>query len=105
MQGSAIAEPSWPSSPAGELRGPVSRRRSSFPSHFFWFSGLFSKHRSRIDAILEPLQSYLRYRCGELRFVGFGGRLTIQTRKNIENYRRKGLTGDPSGGPLPWGFG
>src|SRR3954471_19048547 len=53
--------PTWPSSPAGGLGGRPRAVDSPFWACFLWFSGLFSKHRSRIDVILEPLQSYLRY--------------------------------------------
>src|SRR3954471_23316828 len=90
--------PSW-GAPGGRLRGLV----LVFWVRVLWFSGLFSKHRSRIDAILEPLRSYLRYGHIGPCFVGFRDRLTLQTCQNVEGYRRKGLTGDPVGGPLPQG--
>src|SRR4051812_8285255 len=92
--------PSW-GAPGGRLRGLV----LVFWVRVLWFSGLFSKHRSRINAILEPLRSYLRYGRNGPCFVGFQGRLVIQTWRNVEGYRRKGLTGDPTGGPLPLGVG
>src|SRR3954469_2077116 len=90
--------PSW-GAPGGRVRGLVV---------VFWvrvlrFSGLFSKHRSRIDAILEPLRSYLRYGRNGPYFVRFRCRLVIQTCQNVERYRRNGLSGDPAGGPQPLG--
>src|SRR3954466_4496927 len=60
-------------------------------------------HRSRIDAILEPLRSYLRYGHSGPCFVRFRGRLVIQTCQNVERYRRNGLSGTLQGVPSPWG--
>src|SRR5437588_693567 len=91
----------WPSSPAGELGAPSGGVGSSFSLCVLWFSGLFSKHRSRIDTILEPLRSYLRYGHNGPCFVGFRDRLVIQTWRNVEGYHRKGPSVDPAGGPLP----
>src|SRR5436189_3175238 len=62
-------------------------------SVFPWFSGLFSKHRSRMNVILEPLRSYLRYGHNGPYFVRYKGRLVIQTCQNVEKYRRNGLSG------------
>src|SRR3954471_12269422 len=87
--------PSW-GAPGGRLRGPV----LVFWGRVLWFSGLFSKHRSRIDVILEPLRRYLRYGRNGPCFVGFKCRLTLQTCRNVGIYHRKGLSGDPAGGPL-----
>src|SRR2546430_75282 len=54
--------------------------------------------------ILEPLRSYLRYGHNGSCFVGFRGRLTLQTPRNVEGYRRNGLSGTQQGGPCPfWG--
>src|SRR3954463_12343688 len=51
--------------------------------------------------ILEPLQSSLR--CGRNGpcFVGFRGRLTLQTPRNAEGYRRNALSGTQNGVPCP----
>src|SRR5438270_635668 len=84
-------------------RGSVMRRRFAFSARILWFSGLFSKHRSRIDVILKLLRSYLRYGHNGLCFVRFRGRLTLQTPRNVEGYHQKGLIGDPVRGPLPQG--
>jgi len=48
---------SFPARLSSDLGGVV----SPFWARILWFSGLFSKHRSRIDMILEPLRSFLRY--------------------------------------------
>src|SRR5438270_63558 len=81
-----------------------SRRRFALLSVFPWFSGLFSNHRSRINVILEPLRSYLRYEHNGSYFVGFRGRLTLQTLRNVEGCRRNGLLGTQQGVPCPyWG--
>src|SRR3954470_2144968 len=95
--------PTWPSSPAGGLGGRPRAVDLPFWACFLWFSGLFLKHRSRIDTILEPLRSYLRYGHNGPCFVGFRGHLTLQTPQNVERYHQKGLIGDPVGGPLPQG--
>src|SRR5204862_232011 len=55
----------WPS-PIAELpcwgaRGSVMRRRFAFSARILWFSGLFSKHRRRMNVIRGPLRSSLRY--------------------------------------------
>src|SRR3954468_20361737 len=103
--GSAMGWPSpcvcrarpWPTPIAGlpcwGARGSVARRRFAFSARILWFSGLFSKHRSRINVILEPLQSYLRYGHNGPCFVGFRGRLSLQTPRNVEGCRRNGLSG------------
>src|SRR3954462_12435849 len=91
--------PTWPSSPAGGLGGRPRAVDSPFSACFLWFSGLFSKHRSRIDFILELLRSYLRYEHNGSCFVGFRGRLTLQTPRNVEGYRRNGLSGTQQGVP------
>src|SRR5436190_166410 len=114
--GSAMGWPSpcvcrarpWPTPIAGlpcwGARGSVMRRRFAFSARILWFLGLFSKHRSRIDVILEPLRSYLRYGHNGPCFVGFRGRLTLKTPQNVEGYRRNGLSGTQNGVPCPyWG--
>src|SRR4051812_369675 len=93
----------WPT-PMAELpcwgaRGSAKRRRFALLSVFPWFSGLFSKHRSRIIVILEPLRSSLRYGRNGPCFVGFRGRLTLQTPRNVEGCRRNGLSGTQQGVP------
>src|SRR3954470_19883628 len=61
-------------------------------------------HRSRIDAILEPLRSYLRYGRNGPCFIRFRGRLVVQTCQNVEKYHRNGLSGTLQGVPYPnWG--
>src|SRR5436190_1765921 len=61
-------------------------------------------HRSRIDAILEPLRSYLRYGRNGPCFVRFRDRLVFQICQNVEGYRRNGLSGTQQGVPCPfWG--
>src|SRR5436190_640371 len=57
LRGSAMAEPR---SRAPQLGGSGLGHASSFRPfcvRILWFLGLFSKHRSRIDMILEPLRS------------------------------------------------
>src|SRR3954469_24888455 len=93
----------WPT-PMAELpcwgaRGSARRRRFALLSVFPWFSGLFSRHRSRMNVILEPLRSYLRFEHNGSCFVGFRGRLTLQTPQNVEGYRRNGLSGTQQGIP------
>src|SRR5436189_285840 len=66
----------------------------------FWFSRLFSKPRIFTYTTLFRSRSYLRYGRNGHCFVGFRGRLVIQTWQNIERYRRKGLSGDLAGGTL-----
>src|SRR2546430_1023074 len=78
----------WPS-PIAELpcwgaRGSVMRRRFAFSARILWISGLFSKHRSRMNVILGPLRSSLRYGRNGPCFVRFQGRLTFQTPRNVE---------------------
>src|SRR5436190_11025242 len=95
--------------PCWGARGSAKRRRFALLSVFPWFSGLFSKHRSRMIVILKPLRSYLRYGRNGSCFVGFRGRLTLQTCQNVEGYHRKRLTGTLQGVPCPrgwpWGVG
>src|SRR5438270_253780 len=85
----------WPTD-MGELPGcgvRGSARQSWFAllRAFPWFSGLFSKHRTRINMILEPLRRSLRYGRNGPCFVGFRGRLTLQTPRNVEGRRRNEL--------------
>src|SRR2546430_2061638 len=114
--GSAMGWPSpcvcgarpWPTHmaelPCWGARGSAICRRFALLRAFLWFSGLFSKHRSRINVILEPLRSYLRYEHNGSCFVGFRGRLTLQTLRNVEGYRENGLSGPQQGVPcLYWG--
>src|SRR3954470_14299266 len=109
--GSAMGWPSlsvcearpWPT-PMAELpcwgaRGSAKRRRFALLSVFPWFSGLFSKHRSRMIVILEPLRSSLRYGRNGSCFVGFRCRLTLQTPRNVEGCQRNGLSGTQHGVP------
>src|SRR4051812_15680101 len=57
-----------------------------------------------MNVILEPLQSYLQYGHNGSCFVGFRGRLTLQTPRNVEGYRKNGLSGTQQGVPcLYWG--
>src|SRR2546430_796268 len=79
MWGSAIAEPHGRAPQLGCPGAPFRGVISTFLLRVLWFSGLLSKYRSRIDAILKPLRSYLRYGCSGFCFVGFQGRLIIQT--------------------------
>src|SRR5436189_55738 len=115
-RGSAMGWPSlcvygarpWPTHmaelPCWGARGSAMRRRFALLSVFPWFSGLFSKHRSRMNAILEPLRSSLRYGRNGSCFVGFRGRLTLQTPRNVEGCQRNGLSGTQNGVPWPyWG--
>src|SRR2546430_1706748 len=67
----------------------------------FWFLELFSMYRNRIDAILEPLRSYLRYGRNGLCFVGFSDHLVIQTCQHVEKYHRNGLSRTLQGVPCP----
>src|SRR3954468_11512803 len=98
----------WPT-PMAELpcwgaRGSAKRCRFALLSVFPWFSGLFSKHRSRMNMILEPMRSYLRYEHNGSCFVGFRDRLTLQTLRNVEGCRENGLSGTQQGVPsLYWG--
>src|SRR3954463_9226053 len=98
----------WPTHmaelPCRGARGSARRRRFALLSAFPWFSGLFSKHRGRMNVILEPLRSYLRYGRNGSCFVGFRGRLILQTPRNVEGCRRNGLSGTQKGIPsLHWG--
>src|SRR3954469_8583834 len=89
--GSAMGWPSpcvcearpWPTHlaelPCWGARGAARRRRFALLSAFLLFLGLFSKHRSRMNVILELLRSYLRYEHNGPCFVGFRDRLTLQT--------------------------
>src|SRR2546430_1139843 len=57
-----------------------------------------------MNVILEPMRSYLRYERNGSCFVGFRGRLTLQTPRNVEEYRENGLSGTQQGVPCPfWG--
>src|SRR5436190_1390480 len=56
-------------------------------------------HRSRINAILEPLRRSLRYGRNGPCFVGFRDRLVVQTCQNVEERRRNGLSGTLQGVP------
>src|SRR5438270_490633 len=100
-----MAEPHGRAPQMGSSGASSSGVGSSFPLRVLWFSGLFSKHRRQIDMILEPLRNYLRYARRELCLVRFRDRLTLQTGQNVKDYHRKGLIGDPGGGPLPLGVG
>src|SRR3954466_7229946 len=98
----------WPTHmaelPCCGARGSARGCRFSLLSVFPWSSGLFSKHRSHIDMILEPLRSSLRYGRNGPCFVGFRDRLTLQTLRNVEGYRENGLSGTQKGVPCPnWG--
>src|SRR3954465_14714078 len=53
--------------------------------------------------ILEPLRSSLRYGRNGPCFVGFRGRLTLQTPRNVEGYRRNVQSGTQDGVPCPNG--
>src|SRR5436190_740320 len=53
--------------------------------------------RGRIYVIIEQLRSDLRYEHNGSCFVGFRGRLTLQTPRNVEKYRRNGLSGTQQG--------
>ena len=68
-----------------------------------WFFELFLVHRSRIDAILEPLRRSLRHGRNGPCFVGFRDRLVIQTCQNVEERRRNGLSGTLQGVPCSMG--
>src|SRR4051812_19483564 len=64
-------------------------------------------HRSRIDAILEPLRSYLRYGHNGPCFVRFGGRLVIKHVKTSRNVVETACRGPCRGSPAipgarPW---
>src|SRR5437588_764659 len=98
----------WPTHmaelPCWGARGLARRRRFALLSVFPWFSGLFLKHRSRIDVILEPLRISFRYGRNGPCFIGFRGRLTFQTPRNVEGYRENELSGTQKGVPCPnWG--
>src|SRR5256886_293955 len=70
-------------------------------STLFPYTTLFRS--SRMNVILEPLRSYLRYGHNGSCFVGFRGRLTLQTPRNVEGYRRNGLSGTLQGVPCSIG--
>src|SRR5438270_455746 len=98
----------WPTlngrAPLLGARGSARLRRYAGLSVFLWFSGLFSKHRSPMKVILEPMRSYLRYEHNGSCFVGFRGRLTLQTLRNVEESQGNGLSGTQKGVPsLHWG--
>src|SRR5438270_789036 len=94
----------WPTPIAGlpcwGARGSVMRRRFAFSACILWFSGLFAKHRSRVDMLLKPFRSYLRYVQNGPCFIGFQGLLTLQTPLNVEGYHQKVLFCGPVGGLL-----
>src|SRR3954469_20216682 len=93
----------WPTHmaelPCRGARGSASQRRFALLRAFPWFSGLFSKHRTRMNAILEPLRRSLRYGRNGPCFVGFRVRLTLQTPRNVEERRRNELSGTQKGVP------
>src|SRR5256886_1492155 len=71
-------------------------------STLFPYTTLFRS--SRMNVILEPLRSYLRYGHNGSCFVRFRGRLTLQTPRNDEGCRENGLSGTQQGVPCPyWG--
>src|SRR5438270_601507 len=81
-------------------RGSARQRRFALLRAFPWFSGLFSKHRTRMIVILEPLRRSHRYRGHVCCLVTFRGRMTLQTPRNVEERRRNELSGTQKGGPL-----
>src|SRR3954467_11999206 len=93
----------WPTHmaelPCRGARGSARQRRFALLRAFPWFSGLFSKHRSRMNVILEPLRRSLRYGRNGLCFIGFRGRLTLQTPRNVEERRENELSGTQKGVP------
>src|SRR5438270_9833 len=94
----------WPTHmaelPCWGARGSARQRRFALLRAFPWFSGLFSKHRTRMNVILEPLRRSPRYGRNGPGFVGFRGRLTLQTPRNVEGRRRNELSGTQKG--VPW---
>src|SRR5437588_632611 len=56
-------------------------------------------YRSCIDAILEPLRSYLQYGRNGPCFVRFRDCLVVQTCQNVEGCRETGLSGTQKGVP------
>src|SRR2546430_2523045 len=66
-------------------------------STLFPYTTLFRS--SRMNVILEPLRSYLRYGHNGSCFVGFRGRLTLQTPRNVEGYGQNRLSETLQGGP------
>src|SRR5438128_2208532 len=56
---------------------------SPFCVLILWFSGLFSMHRSRTNATLFPFTTHFRYGHNGPCFIGFRGRLTLQTCQNV----------------------
>src|SRR3954467_12834656 len=93
----------WPTHmaelPCRGARGSARQRRFALLRAFLWFSGLFSKHRSRMDMILGPLRRSLRYGRNGPCFAGFRGRLTLQTPRNVEERRENELSGTQKGVP------
>src|SRR2546430_137549 len=77
-----------PSFPCRRSSGLARQRWFALLRAFLWFSGLFSKHRTCMNVILEPLRRSLRYGRNGPCFVGFRGRLTLQTPRNVEERRR-----------------
>src|SRR2546430_1947453 len=98
----------WPTHmaelPCWGARGSARQRRFALLRAFPWVSGLFSKHRIRMNGILEPLRRSLRYGRNGPCFVGFRGRLTLQTPRNVEGCRRNELSGTQKGVPWPSSF-
>src|SRR5256886_2254288 len=86
----------WPTHmaelPCWGARGSARQRRFALLRAFPWFSGLFSKHRRRMNVILEPLRTDLRYGRNAPCFLGFQGRLTLQTPRNVEERRKTELS-------------
>src|SRR5436189_160130 len=95
----------WPTHmaelPCWGARGSARRRRFALLSVFPWFSGLFSKHRSRMNVILELLRIYLRHRhsCSCCTFSTLFRSPNTSKRRRMS---RKRAVGDPTGGPLPF---
>src|SRR5438270_224571 len=79
--------------------GSARQRRFALLRSFPLFSGLFSKHRSRMVIILVPLRRSLRYGRNGPCFAGFRGRLTLQTPRNVEERRENELSGTQKGVP------
>src|SRR5436190_664435 len=103
LWGSAMAEPHSRAPQLGGLGARPCVVVSPFWARILWFSGLFSKHRSPINVILDRLRSCHRYEHNGSCFVGFRGRLTLQTHRNVRECRRNGLSGTLQGVPCPWG--
>src|SRR2546430_1356763 len=93
----------WPTHmaelPCRGARGSARQRRFALLRAFPLFSVLLSKHRSRMNMILEPLRRSLRYGRNGPCFVGFRGRLTLQTPRNVEERRENELSGTQKRSP------